>query len=83
MGFRRVWVYGEFLELIEGGIWKKEGTPTRDYPYHLKLCVPHIMLCSIHMGVAHVEVGGKADVMECPVKPHPICVGVGISLSSY
>ena len=42
------------LELIEGGIGKKEGTPAWDYTYHLKLHMPPIILCSLYIGVVHM-----------------------------
>ena len=54
----------DFLELIEGGMGKKEGTPAWDYTYHPKLHKPPNILYSIHRVVAHVGVGGKAVLFE-------------------
>ena len=54
----------EFLELVEEGMGKKEGTPYGIALTSWSCMYPHILMCSIHMGVVHVGVGGKAVLFE-------------------
>ena len=73
MGCRGALVYGvfaacgEFMELVEWGMQKKEGTQTWNNTCQIEFAHAPILLCGIHMGQGGPclgKVGGKAVLFE-------------------
>ena len=66
-GCRGVWgVWGMQGVFMVNRQWyaEKEGTPTWDYTYHFKLCVPPLYCVVYIWEVVNVWVGGKTVLFE-------------------